>query len=140
MNFRSAVLLTVLVAACGGGGGSPTSPSNNNNSNTNGSNNNNNPQSNVTVSITSQSSYDSYYGSMTSYAFSPANITVAKGGTVAFSNSTGASHNITFTSSGAPSNISDFTDGTKSVKFDNAGTFNFMCTNHQGMTGKIVVQ
>lgn len=85
-------------------------------------------------------SSDDGYGTQT-HAFSPGTITVARTGTVTWANNTGLAHNVTFMpATGAPSNITSFSTGSASRTFSTAGTFNYQCTNHTGMTGQVVVQ
>jgi plastocyanin len=49
-------------------------------------------------------------------------------------------HNVTFAATaGAPLNIPDHTSGSDSRTFNTAGTFNYECTHHGGMTGSVTV-
>lgn len=73
-------------------------------------------------------------------SFNPTSLTIQSGGTVTWSNTSGIAHNVTFTTSGSPSNIPDHTAGTNLRTFGTAGTFNYNCTNHGGMNGSISVQ
>ncbi len=73
-------------------------------------------------------------------SFSPTSLTVQRGGTVTWSNSSGISHNVTFITTGSPANIDNHTSGTSQRTFGAAGTFTYNCTNHGGMNGAIVVQ
>jgi plastocyanin len=135
----SYVLLAVVALGCGGGGGDDgytTGPST-------GGNNNPPPggsPGNTTgsASVTMQSSDDGY-GYQT-FAFSPAAVTITKGGTVTWNNNGSTAHNVTFTSQGAPTSVGNFTSGSKSVTFPNSGTFQYQCTNHAGMQGTVTVQ
>jgi plastocyanin len=47
---------------------------------------------------------------------------------------------VTFSSTGAPGNIGNFTTGSSARTFPNAGTFSYQCTNHAGMSGTVTVQ
>jgi hypothetical protein len=82
---------------------------------------------------------------MTGSSFTPSSLTVARGATVAFVNSSGVDHNVFFTSN-APSegNIPTYSTGTVSRVMGTAGTTNFYCNIHgtptSGMTGQIIVQ
>ena len=50
-------------------------------------------------------------------------------------------HNVTFASTpGAPANITDRGSGTESRQFNTVGTFNYSCTIHPGMSGRVVVR
>lgn len=73
-------------------------------------------------------------------SFNPSTLTIQSGGTVTWNNTSGILHNVTFTTSGSPSNISDHTSGATSRTFGSTGTFNYNCTNHGGMNGSITVQ
>ena len=74
--------------------------------------------------------------------FSPANVTIATGGTVTWQFTGSSRHNVTFSGT-APTggNIPD-TDagGSASRTFGTAGTYNYTCTRHSGMNGSVVVQ
>ena len=74
--------------------------------------------------------------------FSPTSRTIVAGDSVRFAwqGTTAASHNVTFTGTGAPSTITDRTSGTVSRTFGTAGTINFQCTNHPAtMNGTVTV-
>ena len=131
----SYVLLAVVALGCGGSGGdsgNPTGPSTGNN----------NPPPGGTVSGTasvSMSSSDDGYGYQT-FAFSPTSVTITKGGTVTWNNTGSTVHNVTFTSSGAPAGIGNFSSGSNSRTFPTSGTYSYQCTNHSGMQGTVTVQ
>lgn len=74
-------------------------------------------------------------------AFSPNAITIAKNTTVTWAwQGTTPAHNVTFDNTpGRPTNIANRTSGSESRIFDTAGTFNYQCTNHAGMTGSVTV-
>ena len=132
----SYVLLAVVVLGCGGSGGNgdyTTGPR---------TGGNNNPPSGGTVSGTasvSMSSSDDGYGYQT-FAFSPSSVTITKGGTVTWNNTGSTVHNVTFTTSGAPSGIGNFSSGSNSRTFPTSGTYSYQCTNHAGMQGTVTVQ
>ena len=70
--------------------------------------------------------------------FDPVNASITRGTTVTWTWAQGASvHNVTFTDGPASQSISS---GTYTRTFANAGTFNYSCTLHAGMSGSIVVQ
>jgi plastocyanin len=91
------------------------------------------------ASVAMVSSSDGY-GTAT-HSFVPATVTIARFGTVTWTNESGYAHNVTFTPrTGAPTNIPDMTAGSASRNFTVAGTFSYRCTNHAGMQGDVVVQ
>lgn len=71
-----------------------------------------------------------------SNTFNPQTAFITKGGTVTWTFAT--LHNVTF-GTGGPGNIADRSSGSASLTFPNAGTFNYSCTIHAGMTGSVVV-
>ncbi len=78
---------------------------------------------------------------MQNIAFNPTTRTVAKGTTVQWMNQDGVTHTVTYVSGpGASFNQSVPSGSNFSVKFDSAGTIQYHCTIHAGMTGTIVVQ
>lgn len=73
-------------------------------------------------------------------SFSPRDVTIAAGGSVAWTIS-GDDHNVTFTGT-APTggNIPTTGSGTHTRTFPNAGRYEYLCTRHSGMTGAVTVQ
>ena len=74
--------------------------------------------------------------------FTPATLTVPLNSSVTWEwqNPPTFAHNVTFAAAaGAPPNIPDQTSGSFSRPFTTAGTFNYQCTNHGGMTGSVTV-
>lgn len=73
--------------------------------------------------------------------FTPAAVTIAVGATVTWQFSE-ARHNVTFQGNApATGNIPDADPGTSvSRTFNTAGTFDYLCTRHSGMSGRIIVQ
>ncbi|MFL5386624.1 MAG: Ig-like domain-containing protein [Longimicrobiaceae bacterium] len=74
-------------------------------------------------------------------SFSPQTVTIAPGGSVTWQIS-GARHNVTF-SGAAPTggNVPDTDSGGSATRtFPTAGTYDYQCTRHSGMTGRVVVQ
>jgi plastocyanin len=73
-------------------------------------------------------------------SFTPATATIGVGGTVTWEIS-GATHNVTFGAAApAGGNIPDTRAGTASRQFTTAGTYDYQCTRHSGMQGRVVVQ
>jgi plastocyanin len=81
---------------------------------------------------------------MKDIAFDPADMTVARGGTVEWTNDDDVNHDVTKT--GGPG--AKFSSGNGNMakgdtfeqKFDTAGTVEYVCTVHPNMTGKITVE
>jgi plastocyanin len=85
-------------------------------------------------------STDDGYGSAVN-SFLPGAVTVARTGTVTWTNSTGVLHNVTFSqATGVPASIPSFATGSNARTFNTAGTVSYQCTNHAGMTGQVTVQ
>jgi plastocyanin len=121
-----------LVVACGGDGGTeppppsgPVEPPPD-------------PSAPTTAQVAMQSSQDDYGEAV--HTFNPVDATIQRTGTVTWSNDSGQPHNVTFVPrAGAPSNIPDRTSGSESRTFNTTGEFDYSCTNHAGMVGKVVV-
>ncbi len=77
---------------------------------------------------------------MGSNQFYPPTLSILRNETVTWSNTSGALHNVTFSSGGAPANIPDHTSGSTDRTFTTLGTFVYACTQHGGMTGSVTVQ
>jgi len=73
-------------------------------------------------------------------SFAPTGITVPAGTVVTYEWQAGSNlHNVTFTTAGAPADITDRTSGSINRTFSVQGTFNYHCTNHGGMNGSVTV-
>ena len=73
-------------------------------------------------------------------SFTPTSITIPLHTVVTWSWTGVNIHNVTFTAAtGVPANIGNMTTGSANRTFDTAGTFQFRCTNHAGMTGSVTV-
>jgi len=76
---------------------------------------------------------------MAGMAFSPGTITVSAGTTITWKNNDNMAHTVTADDNSFDSgNIG--AGGSYSRTFSVAGTFNYHCTIHAGMNGKVVVQ
>jgi plastocyanin len=74
---------------------------------------------------------------MQNIAFSPKGLTVKAGTTVKWTNDDSVAHNV----SGGPLHSPTFNPGgSYQFTFKKAGTFNYVCTIHPGMTGTVIVQ
>ena len=75
--------------------------------------------------------------SISSSAFSPANLTIKAGDTVTWTNSDNAAHTVT----GADFDSGGLVHGEKySHTFDKTGTFDYACRFHPSMMGRVTVQ
>ena len=72
--------------------------------------------------------------------FSPATVTIAQGGAVTWQFS--STHNVTFGSAKpAGGDVPNTNSGATATRtFPNAGTYNYDCTLHSGMSGSVIVQ
>jgi plastocyanin len=78
--------------------------------------------------------------SMEGIAFEPAEVTVAVGDTVTWTNNDSVAHDVTADSfsSGEPGGMAG--GDTFEHTFEEAGTFDYVCTVHPGMDGTVVVE
>jgi plastocyanin len=78
---------------------------------------------------------------MRAASFDPAELSVSRGATVAFENNSGVTHDVVFDAPISPgvTNIGTITSGAVTRTFTTAGNWNFHCTLHGGMNGRIVV-
>lgn len=130
------LLLALLLAACGGGGGGPAGPAAAQPPGAPNPPSQGPPPASATIAMTTS---NDIYGESVSQ-FAPSSVTIARNGTVTFSNASGVSHNVTFVSvAGAPAHVDDHSSGSTTRTFPTAGTFAFACTNHLGMNGSVTV-
>ena len=71
--------------------------------------------------------------------FNPMAITIPAGTVVTWDWQGSNVHNVTFSTGGSPADIPNRTSGSQQRTFNTAGTFNYSCTNHNGMTGSVTV-
>ena len=74
--------------------------------------------------------------SISGFAFQPATVTIAKGGTVTWTNNDGTAHTVKFPDSESPALSSG---KTYSKTFDTTGTFSYICGIHTYMHGTVTV-
>ncbi len=74
------------------------------------------------------------------FSFSPANLTVAVGDTVTWTNSDAQGHTATADDASWDSGSIGGSGGTQTVTFSTAGSFPYHCSVHPEMTGTITVQ
>lgn len=77
---------------------------------------------------------------MPGLSFTPAEVRIARGGSVAFQ-FPALPHNVIFktTTAGAPADIQTTQNVVVSRAFGTAGTFDYDCTLHPGMSGRVIV-
>ena len=120
MRSRLILLPFAAVVACGGGGSDTTAPG------TGGGGGGSTPVATTSVA-------------MQTNAFTPRSIRVAPSATVTWTNSDGYAHNVVF--SGTVGAISDFATGSRTLQMPAAaGTYNYTCNLHPGMSGTVTVQ
>jgi plastocyanin len=130
-NRVAAAAILLFATACGGGDSSyPTAPGAASP-----------PPAVVPVAsaVVSMNSSSDYYSS--SNTFGPNNVLIARNGSVTWNNGSGTMHNVTFESAaGAPSDVANFSSGSEARTFTSAGTYNYACSLHSGMTGQVRVE
>jgi plastocyanin len=129
MNSRFIVVVAVIVtaAACGGGGGGGS----------NGSPTGGYPSSPSTPSTPTVPANTMI--ATTTLTFNPADITVAKGTSVAFVIQD-TTHQIYFTGTGKPADLPAAQNTTQTRTFDNVGSYGVYCKIHSYMRGSVTVQ
>ena len=78
--------------------------------------------------------------SIAGFAFSPADLTIANGVSVTWTNADGVAHTVTADDGSFDSGTIGSGGGTFSHTFGAAGSFAYHCEIHRSMTGTIVVQ
>jgi plastocyanin len=79
-------------------------------------------------------------GGVGGLVFTPPTFVLARGGSITWTWGAFA-HNVTFASTvGAPAAIPTATNVSASRTFATAGNFDYQCTLHQGMTGRVIVR
>ncbi len=78
--------------------------------------------------------------SIKNFAYAPADLTVAKGTTVKFTNGDSTNHTATATDASVLDTGTIASGKTKSVTLDKSGTFAFFCSFHPFMKGTITVE
>ena len=76
--------------------------------------------------------------SIANFAFAPAEITIAPGESVTWTNDDGAPHGLEF-NDGAPGTDLLLPKASFSRRFDQPGTYDYNCSVHPYMTGRIIV-
>jgi YVTN family beta-propeller protein len=76
--------------------------------------------------------------SITGFAFGPQSLTIRVGDSITWSNDDGPSHTVTF-KDGSPGAKSLAPGQTFTRVFDKAGTYDYFCSFHPYMTGKVIV-
>lgn len=73
------------------------------------------------------------------FAFTPATVTVARGGSVTWTNGDPVAHTATANDASWDTGSLAPATGSKTLSFPNAGTFDYKCKFHSTMTGTVVV-
>jgi plastocyanin len=90
------------------------------------------------LTVTSAFASSASVNATLSNTFSPSSVDIAAGGIVTWNFAT--QHNVTFNVAvGAPADIPTTSSGSAGATFTTAGTFNYQCTIHSGMTGVVIV-
>ena len=76
--------------------------------------------------------------SIANFAFAPAEITIAPGESVTWTNDDGAPHGLEF-NDGAPGIDPLLPKASFSRRFDRPGTYDYNCSVHPYMTGRVIV-
>jgi plastocyanin len=79
---------------------------------------------------------------MTGNQFTPATVDIAATGSAAFRNQDNVLHNVTFNPAtpNRPQDVQNLNGGAQGTRrFDTPGVYTYVCTNHPGMTGTVVV-
>jgi plastocyanin len=88
-------------------------------------------------SASNQTSIDKV--SIQNMSFSPDSITVKKGTTVTWTNNDSTTHTVTADSGSGPKSGNLASSDTYNFTFNTTGTFNYHCSIHPSMTGKVTV-
>ena len=77
--------------------------------------------------------------SIANFAFTPAEISISAGGTVTWTNDDGAPHGLEYQDGAKGTNLL-LPGASFSRRFDRAGTYDYVCSVHPYMTGRVVVR
>ncbi len=91
-----------------------------------------------TTTVTAQVAPTSVGVDAPAIAFLPATVNVQAGGSVTWTFAA-ISHDVTFTTAGAPADVPAFQNGSDSRTFPNNGSFGYRCQIHPQMTGIVQV-
>jgi plastocyanin len=91
-----------------------------------------------TITVSNQTAPNAATVALGAQSFDPSIVDIAAGGQVTWTNGSGVQHNVTFVSS-TIADIGNHTSGSTARTFPSAGTFDYQCTLHAGMTGSVIV-
>ena len=115
--FVCVIVFAICAAGCSSSSSNPTNPSN--------------PATSVSIVANSQN--------LTTNAYNPNPVTIARGGTVTWVNNDTIPH--TSTSDSGAWNSGNLAAGASfSMTFPNSGSYPYHCTLHPGMVGTVTVQ
>jgi len=123
-----AALALALLFGCTQGAG--------NNTQTNNQNNTTNQDNNVVTASNPQN----YAINISNFAFNPAEVTINKGDSVSWLNSDSSQHIVVSDTAGLFDSGLLAKGASFQHIFNEAGTYNYHCSVHPSMTGKIIVQ
>jgi len=136
MNKALIAIIVVIVLGLGGWIIYDNHKSNDNTANSNTGN------TNSSASNSNQAAASTGAVTIENMMFSPSQITVAKGGTVTWTNKDSVSHTVTddLSNVGGPASGDIQPGKTYSFTFNKTGSFQYHCTIHPSMRGTIVVK
>ena len=134
---KSTILIIVLVIVLAIGGALALTHKSNNSSGYSSSNNASSSSSSNTTNAAAAGSID-----IKNMMFTPPQISIAKGGSVTWTNNDSTTHTVVddLTNVGGPASGDIAPGSTYSFKFEKTGSFQYHCSIHPSMRGTIVVK
>jgi len=90
------------------------------------------------ITVSNQTAPNAATVALGAQSFDPSIVDITAGGQVTWTNGSGVQHNVTFVAS-TIADIGNHTTGSNARTFPSAGTFDYQCTLHAGMTGSVIV-
>lgn len=126
-RLMGAALAAVMLTACGGGTSgdtTPTQPA---------------PPAPAPAPTPTPSAAVTVVASASANTFAPIEALITRGGVVTW-NFGARTHNVVFSTAGAPANVPNTQNADAARTFPTAGTYAYDCTLHTGMSGTVVVR